>query len=174
VRADRYYTGETLFDFGFGLSYTSFALRWSPAPPPARTLLQVHPGAALPSAVYSVVVTNTGKVAGDEVVLAYTKAGATALEKKRLFDFQRVRLAPGASATLQFTLGAADLALVDPETGHTELRGRGGGGGEEQAGQGDFEVVFSRGHGEELAAAVSVRLPEGEASRRLKTFRKFW
>ena len=48
----------------------------------------------------------------------------------------------------------------------------GGGHGLEQ---GDFEIVFSRGHGEELVAQAAVQLAEGRAEQaRMKTFRKWW
>ena len=126
-----------------------------------------------PTTVYKVSVTNTGKIAGDEVVLAYTKPKAHTLrpslgdsvpiELKKLFGFQRVSLAAGASATLSFELTPAHLAMVDEE-GHTGLH------------QGEFEVVFSRGHGEELAAAAAVQLMHGVdgAQSRMKTFRKWW
>ena len=49
--------------------------------------------------------------------------------------------------------------MVD-EDGHTSLH------------NGQFEIVFSRGHGEELVAQAQVELP-GDAAR-IKTFRKWW
>ena len=159
----RYYTGTPLWPFGFGLSYTTFTLAWTPAPP-ARAVVSRADGAATE---YSVVVTNTGAVAGDEVVLAFMKPTASSLttlgagtpvEIKRLFDFQKVHLAPGASTTLKFDVPAEKLHMVDAD-GHTSLH------------NGEFEIVFSRGHGEELAAPVSVNV---DAPVRAKTFRKWW
>ena len=68
----------------------------------------------------------------------------------------------GASETSSFQLQPTHLAMVDAD-GHTSMH------------NGDFDVVFSRGHGEELAAPVSVVLTqEGMESRRVKTFRKWW
>ena len=52
--------------------------------------------------------------------------------------------------------------MVD-EDGHTGLH------------SGEFEIVFSRGHGEELVAQAAVQLSaEAAESSRLKTFRKWW
>ena len=85
------------------LSYTEFDVKWA-TPPPA--LITVGSPADT-GANYSVTVSNIGQVAGDEVVLAFTvpKAhtlraslgDAVPIEKKKLFGFQRVSLAAGAS-----------------------------------------------------------------------------
>ena len=149
--------------FGFGLSYTTFALAWTPTPP-VRAVVSRADGAATK---YSVVVTNTGDVAGDEVVLAFMKPtpnsittlGAAPVEFKRLFGFQKVNLAPGESTTLSFDVPAETMHMVDAD-GHTSLH------------NGEYEIVFSRGHGEELAAPVSVGV--AGAPVRAKTFRKWW
>ena len=104
-------------------------------------------------------------------MLAYTKPKAHTLrsslgpnvpiEAKKLFGFQRVSVPAGGSAEVSFELTPAHLAMVD-EDGHTGLH------------TGDFEVVFSRGHGEELVAQAAVQVDgQGEATR-LKTFRKWW
>lgn len=90
----------------------------------------------------------------------HESVGGAPIELKRLFGFQRVTLAAGASATLSFELTPEHLGLVDSE-GHTSLH------------PADFEVVFSRGHGEELSAPVTVA-PVGGSPLRLKTLRKWW
>ena len=165
-RSYKYYTGTPLFPFGYGLSYTEFDVKWATPPPALATV-----GATSDSATtYKVTVKNTGTVAGDEVVFAYTKPKAATLraslgesvpiEQKKLFGFQRVSLAAGASATVSFELAPAHLAMVD-EDGHTGLH------------RGEFEIVFSRGHGEELVAQAAVQVETG-ATARLKTFRKWW
>ena len=84
------------------------------------------------------------------------------IEAKKLFGFQRVSVKAGGSAELSFDLTPAHLAMVD-EDGHTGLH------------SGEFEIVFSRGHGEELVAQAAVQLSaEAAESSRLKTFRKWW
>ena len=93
-----------------------------PPVPPTYTVAS----ASTPSTTYSAVVTNTGSVAGDEVVLAFTVPKEATLrggtlgytvpvEKKKLFGFKRVTLAPGASTTVTFDLGPSQLAMVDAE-----------------------------------------------------------
>ena len=78
---------------------------------------------------------------------------------KQLFGFQRVRLAPGASTTLTFTVPASTFGLVDAQ-GNTALH------------PGEYEVVFSRGcRGcAELSVGIEVT---GMERIRLKTFRQW-
>lgn len=104
------------------------------------------------------------------MVLAFTKPnetpelksslGGAPVELKKLFGFQRVTLSAGASKTLSFDLDAEHLAMVD-STGRTMLLNA------------DFEVVFSRGHGEELVAEASV-VPENDHPLKLKEVRTWW
>lgn len=165
-RSYKYYTGTPLYPFGFGLSYSEFDIKWA-NPPPTR---HVVTSSESPRVTYNVTVTNTGTVEGDEVVLAYTKPTATLeleaallgapIEIKKLFGFQRVTLAAGASTTLSFDLDPTHFALVDAE-GHTSLHAV------------DMDVVFSRGHGLELAAPTTVAPFEG-IPQRLKELRKWW
>merc|ERR1719326_963770 len=68
-RSYKYYQGTPLYPFGFGLSYTSFKLEWSPNPPDHETRFT----SAVSSTTYKCKVTNTGSVTGDEVVLAFHK-----------------------------------------------------------------------------------------------------
>jgi len=160
-RSYRYYTGEPLFPFGFGLSYTTFKLHWDPQPPP---VVMTNTNNAI---TYTVNVTNTGKRAGDEVVLAFFKPDKTTLNTlpkdnpviiKQLFDFKRIHLQSGQMVTLKFTVKSTQLALVDT-SGHTSLH------------PGSFDIIFTRGHGEELHALVHVAV---DTPIRLKTFRKWW
>ena len=74
------------------------------------------------------------------------------IERKKLFGFQRVTLAAGASTTVSFELAPAHLAMVD-EDGHTGLH------------RAEFEIVFSRGHGEELLAQAAVELRRTRTAR---------
>jgi len=104
-RTYRYFDGEPLYPFGYGLSYTTFAYRDLQVP--AGPVTAGSPVAA------EVTVTNTGKAAGDEVVQLYLNfpkvAGAPL---KALRGFRRVHLAPGASRTVTFQLQPRDLSMV--------------------------------------------------------------
>jgi beta-glucosidase len=104
-RTYRYYQGEPLWPFGYGLSYTTFrytGLDVPQAPLKAGDPLDV-----------AVTVTNTGPVSGDEVVQLYLNfpqiAGAPL---RALRGFQRVHLAPGAGQRVQFHLNPRDLSMV--------------------------------------------------------------
>lgn len=95
---------EPLFEFGHGLSYTSY--RYSN--------LHVTPvinGKGKRDVRIRFQVTNTGKVAGTETAQAYVTLPAKAKEPaKRLLAWQKVALAPGQRKTVQLTLSAKDLA----------------------------------------------------------------
>ena len=104
-RTYRYFKGDPLYPFGYGLSYTSFSysnLTLPDAP--------INAGDPLHA---SATVTNSGKTAGDEVVQLYLKfpdvAGAPL---RALRGFQRVHLEPGASQTVEFQLKPRDLSMV--------------------------------------------------------------
>jgi beta-glucosidase len=94
------------YEFGYGLSYTNFA----------------YSNLVLSAAVFngkikaSVTITNTGKVAGKEVVQLYISAPANKLAKpaEELKGFAKTELLqPGKSETIQFLLEAKDLASFD-------------------------------------------------------------
>jgi beta-glucosidase len=95
------------YPFGYGLSYTSFAL----------SDLHVASGsiAAGGSVQVSAKITNTGKVAGADVAQLYIhENGTTILQPvRKLEGFQRVMLAPGQSQTVTFTLGPAGIGFYD-------------------------------------------------------------
>jgi beta-glucosidase len=95
------------FPFGHGLSYTTFAL--------SGLKLGAQRIAAGGTVSVQVTVTNTGARAGDEVVQIYVTDVAASVTRpvKQLRAFERVHLSPGQSRTLSFTLGPADLGLLD-------------------------------------------------------------
>ena len=106
-RTYRYFRGEPLYPFGHGLSYTTFAydnLRLSSTEIRAEESLTV-----------SADVHNTGARAGDEVVQLYLSYPPTSPRNpiRQLRGFARVHLAPGETQTVRFTLGPAELALVN-------------------------------------------------------------
>ncbi|HYJ46111.1 MAG TPA: fibronectin type III-like domain-contianing protein, partial [Pyrinomonadaceae bacterium] len=102
-----YTSKEPLFPFGYGLSYTTFDysnLKVSPA--------QI--GTAGQTEV-SVVVTNTGKRAGDEIVQLYIRDLVSSVTRpvKELKDFRRISLAPGESKTVTFTITPDKLSFLN-------------------------------------------------------------
>ena len=101
----RYWDSPTtpLYPFGFGLSYTSFSfdnLKVSSSEIKVGETVSV-----------SVDVTNSGKVAGDEVVQLYIhqKWGTDSRPKRELKGFQRIALQPGETKTVTFQLGPQEL-----------------------------------------------------------------
>jgi beta-glucosidase len=102
--------GETnpQYPFGFGLSYTTF--RYSN--------LKVSKSSFGPeeTATITVTVTNTGARQGKEVVQLFVSDLVASLtpDMKRLRGFEKISLAPGASATVTFRLPLKDLAFVNP------------------------------------------------------------
>jgi beta-glucosidase len=92
--------------FGFGLSYTTFGYADLTAPD------QVPTDGWLPVTVR---VTNTGSVAGDDVVQLYGHdvVGSVTRPVAQLLGYRRVHLRPGESTTVRFTVPTARLAFTD-------------------------------------------------------------
>ena len=107
-RTYRYFTGEPLYPFGYGLSYTRFAYSNLSVPKRARA------GATV---TVKVRVTNTGKVAGDEVVQLYVKdlQATVPVPLRALQGFKRIHLRPGESQVVTFTLTPRQWSLVDQQ-----------------------------------------------------------
>lgn len=104
-RTYRYFTGEPLFPFGFGLSYTNFTYRNLELPRQASTGSDVK---------VAVEVENSGKMAGEEVVQLYVKTPLKDSPVHALEAFQRISLRPGERENVQFTLTPRQLASVRP------------------------------------------------------------
>jgi beta-glucosidase len=104
--ADKHAIGP-LFPFGHGLSYTSFGyanLRWTSSDTAGGPI------------TVSVDVSNTGSRTGLETVQLHVGDDATTAvvrPPKELRAFRRVKLDPGACATVRFTLTARDLSYYD-------------------------------------------------------------
>jgi beta-glucosidase len=119
-----YFEGEPQYAFGYGLSYTSFALsNLSAASSELRLTGSVR---------VSVDVQNTGTRAGDEVVQLYVRpleaVPAVARPDRALKGFARVSLAPGERRRVEMILRGSDVAYWnvdrkawDLETGSLEL-----------------------------------------------------
>ncbi len=105
-RTYRYFKGDVLYPFGYGLSYTNFTYSG------LKSISSV--GKGKPFSV-SVNVKNSGPRDGEEVVqlyVAYKNTKGRAPEKT-LKGFQRIALKAGESKTITFNLTAEDLLLVD-------------------------------------------------------------
>ena len=104
-RTYRYFEGEPLWAFGYGLSYTKFAY--------SELTLPTSPINAGDDLSTSVTVTNSGKIAGDEVVELYLKfPDVVGAPIRALRGFQRIHLAAGASQKVEFHLNPRDMSMV--------------------------------------------------------------
>lgn len=104
----KFFKGEPLYPFGFGLSYTTFE----------------YSGLEMPSIIsqeksfdLSVLVENTGKMGGDEVVQVYVKDMEASMKVpiRKLLAFKRIYLEPGESKQVNFTITPRQIAMVDEE-----------------------------------------------------------
>lgn len=100
-------TCDPLYSFGFGLSYTTFAIDKLNLD---RTT--VGPDGTVNATVR---VTNTGAVLGDEVVQLYLHDPVASLSQpvRRLRGFQRVTLRPGESRQVRFAIDKSDFGFWD-------------------------------------------------------------
>lgn len=133
-----------LYDFGFGLSYTTFEY----------SDLEISRETISPDESFDVSfsVTNTGARAGDEVVQLYVHdcLSSVTVYEKLLKGFDRVSLAPGETKRMTMTLGPKDLALVDAGMKHVVEPG-------------DFDIMVGASSTDiRLAGKVSVLAPDGE------------
>lgn len=101
---------KPLFAFGHGLSYTDFEY--------GSMTADKSEMAADGTITFTVPVTNTGAVEGAEVVQLYIADNKSSLPRpaKELKHFEKVRLQPGETRNVVFTVDAADLSFFDPES----------------------------------------------------------
>lgn len=95
------------FSFGFGLSYTSFTysdLKLSTTKMDIDKTIDV-----------SFTLTNTGKIAGEEVVQLYLRDVVASVVRpvKELKDFRKINLKPGESKTIHFIIDKEKLAFYN-------------------------------------------------------------
>jgi beta-glucosidase len=100
---------EPLFAFGHGLSYTTFKyanLRVTPD----KTGPQGH-------ATVTIDVTNTGKIAGDEIVQMYIRDEVSSVTRpvKELKGFARIHLNPGETKTVQMPVTPDKLSFLNED-----------------------------------------------------------
>ncbi|MGB8358942.1 MAG: glycoside hydrolase family 3 C-terminal domain-containing protein [Bacteroidales bacterium] len=105
-RTYRYFTGTPLYPFGYGLSYTTFS--YSDLSMPEKAV-------AGSDVTLSARVTNTGEIAGDEVVQLYItdEKASTPRPLRQLEGFKRIHLNAGESKTVEFTLKAEQFSMIN-------------------------------------------------------------
>lgn len=104
-RTYRYFKGEALYPFGYGLSYTTFNYSNIKLPSSVAKGKQV---------TVSAIVKNTGTKDGEEVVQLYISHQSVAGKSpiKALKGFKRISLKSGESKLVSFTLSSEQLSLV--------------------------------------------------------------
>jgi beta-glucosidase len=113
----RYFRGKPLYEFGFGLSYTTFEY--------SNLILPQSIAAGEPVRV-SVTVTNTGAMDGDEVVQLYVSHPDAKIPVaiRTLQGFRRIHLKAGASREVEFELQPEQLALFGDDMRVQVMPGR--------------------------------------------------
>ena len=112
-RTYRYFDGEPLYGFGYGLSYTTFRY----------TQIGAVAGAFAAAAVE---VENVGSRLGDEVVQVYVipRAAPGYAPRRWLAGFQRVSLKPGERRIVKVPFGPNALAYIDEAGARRPLDGQ--------------------------------------------------
>jgi beta-glucosidase len=110
-RTYRFFSGEPLFPFGFGLSYTRFKYSALALP---KTITAGNELRA------SVIVQNTGNRVGDEVVQLYLShvTASVPVPIRSLQGFRRISLRPGERRKVEFTLTPDQLSVLDKDLKH--------------------------------------------------------
>ncbi|KAK5045553.1 hypothetical protein LTR84_009171 [Exophiala bonariae] len=124
-----YYNQSVLYEFGYGLSYTTFNLSdlqiestvsgkpVTARPPLAATVPGGNPTLWAVLYVVNVTVTNTGNTAGAAVPQLYLSLPSTSQSNPTpvnvLRGFDKIFLQPGKSTTVQFPLARRDLSYWD-------------------------------------------------------------
>lgn len=178
-RSYRYYEEEPLWPFGFGLSMTRFTLALtSPVAPSSASATATPMQTVGDLRSVKLTVNNIGPLAGDEVVMAFFTANKSSLQlplddvtgatldvtvpKRQLFAAQRVSLAVGSKAVVEFAFSPESFALVDEAGTRRVLAGR-------------FNVEFTNGIDLSVnmsltvnASSVITKLPSGWNTKILK------
>lgn len=123
-RTYKFYTGQAVYEFGTGLSYTTFAYSWG------NNTIMISSSSSIQSLMNNnfnekhvvednlrVNVTNTGSMAGDDVVLAFVKPPQISRNGqtppiKQLFGFERVHLNVNETTQVFFPFRVSDLLTV--------------------------------------------------------------
>jgi beta-glucosidase len=97
------------FDFGFGLSYTTFSYD--------NFTTSKNTMTGNDSVIVKVAVTNTGTTAGKEVVQLYYRDVVASITPsvKKLVAFKKINLAPAETKEVEFVLHKDDLSFINKE-----------------------------------------------------------
>ena len=117
-RTYRYFEGDPLYPFGYGLSYTAFGY--------ANVTMEKPAVRAGEQIAVSVDVTNTGSREGEEIVQLYLSWPSAPFSPplRQLAGFKRVALAPGQTSRVSFVVTERLMSLVDDEGSRAVLPGR--------------------------------------------------
>lgn len=115
-RTYRYFKGDVLYPFGYGLSYTTFNYDHLAINQPVRTGDSVR---------VTVNVKNTGSLEGDEVAELYVSAkdASVPVPIRSLWGFRRLRLQPGETRTLHFSVSPDAFTVIDDKMQRVHLTG---------------------------------------------------
>jgi beta-glucosidase len=116
-RTYRYFDGEPLYQFGYGLSYTTFSY---------ANLTIDKQCKSCDSVELTVNVKNTGKLTGDEVVQIYLRnLDATApVPRFTLIGFKRVFLQPGETRKVIFSIPSRAFSVINEQNERVVIPGR--------------------------------------------------
>jgi beta-glucosidase len=109
-RTYKYFRGEPLFPFGFGLSYTDFKYK-------NASIIDNHMSSGDTIRI-KLEIENYGKMGGDEVVQIYIRSMNPGNESanKKLVAFKRVYINTGDSKKLRINIPVSELAGYDSKT----------------------------------------------------------
>ena len=138
-RTYRYFKGEALFPFGYGLSYTSFEI--GKAKPDKR---KIHENEPLNLDLW---IKNTGKRDGDEVIQVYIrklkdKEGAL----KTLRAFKRIHVKSGEKKQISIHLPNDSFEFFDPESNKMRVMA------------GDYEILYGTSSERKDLKQIKVRI----------------